>query len=122
VAGDASAIIVRLSTPPSVALELLALGVGGSFKAKPPHIAALEVGRKGVAFMCARQNARLAAKCYGGSSELAVPHHRLPSKVVLRRRLVCPRSCSLSPLRGGASSSCWCLASTAPTDHVGWHE
>jgi hypothetical protein len=55
--GDVSAIVVRSSPPPSVALELQAIGLGESFEAKPLNIAALELGRKGSAMRCARRNA-----------------------------------------------------------------
>jgi hypothetical protein len=51
------------------------------------------------------------------------PRHRLPSKVVLRRHLACPRSCSLrlgrrfvvvappgrAGVLGGALQSAWCV-------------
>jgi hypothetical protein len=57
VVGDVSAIVVRSSPPPSVALELQAIGLGESFEAKPLNIAALELGRKGSAVRCARRNA-----------------------------------------------------------------
>jgi hypothetical protein len=101
--GDASVVIVRLSTPPSVAFELQAIGVGESFKVKLPDTTALEVGHKGSAFMCARRSAQLVAKCHRGTIVLPIPPRRLPNKVVPRRRFACPRLCSLHPLHSGAS-------------------
>jgi hypothetical protein len=83
--GDVSTAVVRSSTPPPVALELQAIDVGESFKAKPPDIVVLESGRKGSAIICARQSARLAKKCRGGTSALPAPCRRLPNKVVPRR-------------------------------------
>jgi hypothetical protein len=38
-----------------------------SFKAKPPELAALELGPEGGAQVCSRRNARLTAKCRGGT-------------------------------------------------------
>jgi hypothetical protein len=95
--GDVSATIVRSSTPPSVALELHAIGAGESCKAKPPDIAALESGCKGSALRCTRWSARLAAKCRGGTFTLPAPRRCLPNKVVLKRRLACPRPCPCVP-------------------------
>jgi hypothetical protein len=46
VVGDASAVIVGSSAPPSVAFELQAIGVGEFFKMKPPDSTALEAGHK----------------------------------------------------------------------------
>jgi hypothetical protein len=119
---NALTVVIRSSTPPSVALELQAFSIGEFFKAKVSDIASLEVGHKGATFMCARRSARLAVKCCGGSSELLVPRHHLPSNVVPRRRLVYPRSCSLCPLRGGASSGRCCFASATPPSRIGWRE
>jgi hypothetical protein len=65
-----------------------------SFEAKPPDLAALEVGLMGAARVCSRQSARLAAKCHGGTFKLSVPYRQLPSKVVSRHRMARPMSCS----------------------------
>jgi hypothetical protein len=40
--GDVSTVVIRYSTPPPMALELQAIGVGESFKAKLSDIAVLE--------------------------------------------------------------------------------
>jgi hypothetical protein len=98
-------------------LELLT-GVGESFKAKPPDLAALEVCLKGATFVCSCQSARLTAKCRGGTFELSSPRHRLPSKVVSRRRMPRPRLCSLRFLHSGASSS-FCYIVAAPPGRSG---
>jgi hypothetical protein len=123
-----------------MALELQDIGIGESFKAKPPDLTALEVCLKGAAFVCSRRSAQLVAKCHGGTFELPDPHRRLPSKVVSRRRMSCPRSCSLCSLCGDASFnlhyivvappgcsgvsrdflwSAWCKDMEAPTGHIG---
>jgi hypothetical protein len=72
-----------------------------SFKARPPKLVVL-----GSSVYC-RWHARLVAKGRDGAinPKLLVPRRRLPSKRVLRQRLVCPRLCSLRPLHGGASFS-----------------
>jgi hypothetical protein len=90
--------------PPAVTLELHATGVGESFKAKSTDLAALEVCLKGTASVCSRWSARLAMRCRRGTFNLSVPHCRLPSKVVSRRRMACPKSCSLRPLHVAVSS------------------
>jgi hypothetical protein len=96
--------------PPTVALCLQAKGIGESFKAKSPDPAALEGCLKGAA----RRRARLAAKCRGETFELPGPRRHLPSKVVSRRRMPCPRSCSLRFLRCGASSDLRFIAVASP--------
>jgi hypothetical protein len=45
--------------PPTVALCLQTIGIGESFKAKVPNLAALEGCLKGAAFVCSRRHARL---------------------------------------------------------------
>jgi hypothetical protein len=117
--GDASIAIVRSSTPPLVDLELQVIGVRESFKAKPPDIVVLESGRKGSIVLCVRRSARLPTKCYGGTFVLPAPCCRLPIKVVPRRRLTCPRPCSLRPLLGGASFGHCYFASPIPPSRVG---
>jgi hypothetical protein len=100
--------------PPTVALCLQTIGIGESFKAKVPNLAALEGYLKGAAFVCSRRHARLAAKCREGTFELSGPRRRLPDKVVLRRCMHCPRSCSLHFLHGGASSSLRYISAAPP--------
>jgi hypothetical protein len=100
--------------PPTVALYLRAIGIGESFKAKPHDLDALEGCLKGVTFVCSRRSAWLAAKCREGTFELPGPHRRLPSKVVSRWRMPCPRSCSLHFLHGGTSSSFHYIAAAPP--------
>jgi hypothetical protein len=78
--GDASAAVARSSTPPSVALELHAIGVGESFKAKPPDITTLEPGHKGSTIACIHQSARLATKCLRGTFSLPAPRYRPPTR------------------------------------------
>jgi hypothetical protein len=102
---DARVGIVRSLTLLVVALEHQVTGVGESFKAKPPDLSTLEVCLKGNASVCSRRSARLAAKRRRGTFELLGPCHRLPSKVVSRQRLPCPKSCSLCFMHSGASSS-----------------
>jgi hypothetical protein len=62
---DASVAVVRSLNPPAVALVLQASSVVESFEAKPPDLAALEVGPKGAALMWSYQSAWLAAKNRG---------------------------------------------------------
>jgi hypothetical protein len=64
-AGDVLVGVVRTLTSPLVALELQVIGIGEALKEKPPDIAALEVSRKGTAFMCGRRSARLASVVEG---------------------------------------------------------
>jgi hypothetical protein len=111
---DARVGIIRSSTLLVVALEHQGTGVGESFKVKPPDLSALEVCLKGNAFVCSRRSARLAAKHRRGTFELPGPCHRLPSKVVSKRRLPCPRSCSLRFMRCGASSDLRYVAPPPP--------
>jgi hypothetical protein len=110
---DALVVITGSSTNAMVAMELQATGLGESFKVKPPDLAASEVCTKGVASTCSRWSAQLAAKCHGGTFKHPVPHHRLTIKVVSRRRLAHPRSCSLRP-RHGISPSCHLYFAVAP--------
>jgi hypothetical protein len=42
------------------------------------------------------------------------PRRRLPNKLVSRRRMPCPRSCSLHSLLGGASSNLFYIAIAPP--------
>jgi hypothetical protein len=119
---DVSTTVVRSSTPPSMALELQAIGVGESFMAKLPDIAALETDRKGSTFICDCRSARLATKCHGGTFALPAPRRHLPNKVVPWRRLACPRPCSMRPLHGGTSFGRCCFASPVPPDRIGCHE
>jgi hypothetical protein len=86
-----------------------------SFEAKPPELAALELGPKGAAQVCSRRNGRLVVKCHGGTinHKLLVPCRRLPSKKVLRWHMVHPRSCSLHPLHGDTSSGLRFIAPTS---------
>jgi hypothetical protein len=100
--------------PPTVALCLQTTGVGESLKAKPPDRAALEGCLEGATFVCCRRCAQLAVKCRGGTFKLPSPRRRLPSKVVSRRRMPCPRSCSLHFLRGGTFSSLHYIADAPP--------
>jgi hypothetical protein len=53
--------------------------------------------RRGGALVCSHRSAQLAAKYCGGIFKLLVPHHRLSSKVVSRRRMAHTRSCSMRP-------------------------
>jgi hypothetical protein len=99
---DGSVAVVGSSTTPAVAWVLQATGIGESFKAKPPDPAASEVCPKRDAFVCSRRSARLAAKCRGGTFKYPDTHRCLRRKVVLRRRLSRPRSCSGCPRRGVA--------------------
>jgi hypothetical protein len=101
-----------------VALELQTTGIEESFKMKPPDLATLERCLKGPASMCSCQSAQWAMKCHEGTPMCLVPHRHLPSKVVLRWLMACPRLCSLHPLRGGASSVL-CFISAAPPDRSG---
>jgi hypothetical protein len=111
---DGSVAVVGSSTTPAVAWVLQATGIGESFKAKPPDPAASEVCPKRDAFVCSRRSARLAAKCRGGTFKYPDTHRCLRRKVVLRRRLSRPRSCSGCPRRGVAPSSRRYLASAPP--------
>jgi hypothetical protein len=97
-----------------MALELQAIGVAESFKVKSPDLAALEMCLMEPAFVCSCRSARLAEKCGGGTFELLGPRRRLPSKVVSRRCMPFPRSCSLRSLRGGASSSLHYIVAAPP--------
>jgi hypothetical protein len=105
-------VVVGSSTPPPsmVALCLQTTGVGESFKVDLPNPAALDGCLKGAA--C--QHAYLAMKCHGGTLELLGPRRCLPSKVVSRRCMPCPRSCSLHFLHGGASSGLHFIAVAPP--------
>jgi hypothetical protein len=70
---------------------------------------------EGAASVCSRRSARLAAKHRGGTFELSGSRRRLPSKAVSRRRLPCPRSCSLRFLHGGAFSGLRYVAPPPPS-------
>jgi hypothetical protein len=96
-----------------VALYLQDTNVGESFKAKTSDLNVLEMCLKGAVFVCSRQSARLLAKYHGGTFELPDPHHRLPSKMVLRWRMAYPRSCSLCFLCDDVSSD-FCYIVAAP--------
>jgi hypothetical protein len=98
-----------------VALELQATGVGESFKAKLPDLAALEVCLKGAAFVCVTSECSVSSEVSRRDLKLPVPCCRLPNKVVSRRRMTCPRSCSLCPLPGGASSGLRYIAAASPS-------
>jgi hypothetical protein len=111
---DAPANFIGSLTPPMVALVLQATSVREFFKAKPSDLAALEVGPKGVALVRSCRSARLAVKCRGGTIKLLVPCCLLPSKVLSRRRMAHPKSCSLRPLHGGTSSDLCFVPAAAP--------
>jgi hypothetical protein len=71
--------------------------------------------------VCSLRYARLAVKGRGGTinPKLLVPRHRLPSKKVLRRCLVHPRSCSLCPMHDGAPSDLRFVAPASPGRRFG---
>jgi hypothetical protein len=104
----------RVIDRPLVVLDLHATGVGESYKANPHNFATLEVCLKGAASVSFRRSARRAVKCHGGTFECPVPHRCLPSKVVPRQHMACPRSCSLHPLHGGTSSGLCCIVAAPP--------
>jgi hypothetical protein len=64
--------------------------------------------------LCPRWSAQLAEKCRGGTFMLPGPRRHLPNKLVSRRRMPCPRSCSLHSLLGGASSNLFYIAIAPP--------
>jgi hypothetical protein len=70
---DAPVAIVGSLDFSAVALGLQASSVVESFEAKPPDLAAWEVGLMGVVVVCSHQSARLAAKCVEGPSSFWFP-------------------------------------------------
>jgi hypothetical protein len=100
-----------------------------SFEAKPPDLAALEVGPMGAALVCSHRSAPLAAKCRGGTFKLPVPRRCLPRQgsltlcsLRLDLRFVAAAPPDRSDVSGGFLQSACYKDVEALRGHAGCHK